>query len=227
MHKIEQHTLRQFRNTQRSAVYRIPLETLGFIFVYATGVQDDPLEKQDVLGRCHIRRAMAVSHVSKRWYNVAVSLPVLWAVFGLDISRRLTEMALKRSGTLPLTLLGGSCSQTNGPNVSLNCLSLQTHRWQAARIAIMESGLSHIMRSPAPILRHLQIMPPDEYDVSDIPDVDQILSAQQFFQGHTPSLEKLDIDYWIQWGTPNLPSLRDLRIGYWGLGSPTIRGIVC
>ncbi|KAG9032056.1 hypothetical protein FS837_002816 [Tulasnella sp. UAMH 9824] len=226
MHKIEQPTLRQFRNTQRSAVYRIPLETLCFIFVYATGVQDDPLQRKDALGRCHIRRAMAISHVSNRWYNVAISLSTLWAVFGLDVSRRLTEMAMKRSGTQPLTLLGGLCSQTDEPNMSLNCLSLQIHRWQSARISITESGLSRIMRFPAPILRHLRIMSPVDYDASDISNVNDDLSAQKFFQGDTPRLEKIDIDYWIHWGTPNLPSLRELRIGYCGLGSPTISGIV-
>ncbi|KAG9032055.1 hypothetical protein FS837_002815, partial [Tulasnella sp. UAMH 9824] len=229
MHRIEQPTLRQFRNTQRSAVYRIPLETLCSIFVYATGVQDDPLEKQDALGRCHIRRAMAISHVCNRWCNVAVSLPVLWEVFDPDVLRRLTEMALERSGTRPLTLLATSRPYSlliDGPNNSLDYLILHTHRWRSARIAIPESRLPHIMRFPAPLLRHLQIMPSAGYHASDLANVNQIPSAQQFFQGNTPSLEKLDIVYWIRWGTPNLPSLRELRIGYRGLGSSTMNDVV-
>ncbi|KIO26559.1 hypothetical protein M407DRAFT_24146 [Tulasnella calospora MUT 4182] len=228
MHRIEQPTLRQFRNTQRSAVYRIPLETLCFIFVYATGVGDKPHEEKDALGRSHIRRAMAISHVCSRWYNVAVSFPSLWTVLDADVPRRLTEMALERSCKLPLVLLAlnGLYSQTNGTQESLKYLSQHIHRWQSARIAISEDRLGHVTQFPAPLLRYLQITPPVDYGASDISNVDQIISAQQFFQGQTPSLEKLDMAYWIQWDTPNLPSLRELRIGFWGIESPTVSGIV-
>ncbi|KAG8925607.1 hypothetical protein FRC00_003816 [Tulasnella sp. 408] len=227
MHRIEQPILRQFRNTQRSAVYRIPLETLCFIFVDATGVQADPLEEKDSLGRCHIRRAMAISHVCSRWYNVAISSSALWTALSVDAPRRLIEMALERSGERPLALLAtnGPCSHTDGSKKLLKLLSRHTRRWQSARIAVPEYRFRHVISSPAPLLRYLQITPPPDYDPSDTSNFDVILSADQFFEGQTPNLEKLDIAYWIHWGTPNLPSLRELRVGFWGWYYPTVKGV--
>lgn len=228
MHRIERPTLRQFRNTQRSAIYRIPLETLSFIFACATGVQDDPLEEKDALGRCHIRRAVAISHVSSRWYNVAVSCSALWTVCNADTPRRLTEVALERSSPRPLALLatGGPYSQTDGSNERLEFLSRHIHRWESARIAIQEYRLPHLLWSPAPALRYLQVKPPARFGVLDVVGVQQTLSAHHFFRGQTPLLETLDIAYWIEWGTPNWPHLRELRIGHWGRGSPTINEVL-
>lgn len=129
MHKIERPTLRQFLNTQRSAIFRIPLETLSTIFICATSVQDDPLEEKDALGRCHIRRAVAISHVCSRWYNVAVSCSALWTVCNVDTPRRLIEMALERSSQRPLAFLatGGPYFQTEGSNDSLEFLARHIH----------------------------------------------------------------------------------------------------
>ncbi|KAG8950457.1 hypothetical protein FRC04_007472 [Tulasnella sp. 424] len=224
MHKIERPTLRQFLNTQRSVIFRIPLETLSSIFVCASSVQDDPLEEKDALGRCHIRRAVAISHVCSRWYNVAVSCSALWTVCNVDTPRRLIEMALERSSQRPLAFLatGGPYFQTEGSNEALEFLARHIHRWQSARIAIEEYRLPHLLWSPAPALRYLQVKPPASFGVLDVVGVRQTLSAHHFFQGQTPLLETLDIAYWVEWGTPNWPHLRELRIGYWGRGSPTI-----
>ncbi|KAG9032058.1 hypothetical protein FS837_002818, partial [Tulasnella sp. UAMH 9824] len=136
-------------------------------------------------------------------------------------------MALERSGARPLDILAtnGPCSHTYGSSKSFKIFSRHSCRWQSARIAVPEYRFRHVISSPGPRLRYLQITPPPDYDPGDTSNFDAILSADQFFQGQTPNLEKLDIAYWIHWGTPNLPSLRELRVGFWGLYYPTVKGV--
>ncbi|KAL0563321.1 hypothetical protein V5O48_018750, partial [Marasmius crinis-equi] len=94
----------QLHRSLLCGVRRLPLEILGEIFTLCTN------EGRSILTPPHSLKApMLFCQVSKSWRMAAISNPLLWCTFGIDVSCRphsteLTNLWLKRSQNMPLTL---------------------------------------------------------------------------------------------------------------------------
>ncbi|KDQ10300.1 hypothetical protein BOTBODRAFT_36405 [Botryobasidium botryosum FD-172 SS1] len=149
--------------------------------------------------RCHyrfrIKDAMSVSHVSRRWRDVALGTPTLWTRIS-TIRKELIEVFLIRSKTAPLEIIFWTKSKIEGepdigPALSDFLAPLLPHlfRWGSLSMSRVEPHfLAPHLLSPAPQLRALTLSR-HEWQRDDC---HELLSATPFIGG-LPCLRELSL----------------------------------
>lgn len=209
---VSSSSLRQFRNTQRSPVYRLPLETLTTILIFASGITNAPYELLSTSTAPVIKAVLNLAHVSSRWYKAVKACPILWTHIVADYAAPLVSMCLERSGNLPLTVTCWGRGKRRRKEF-LHELSKHIHRWETADLVITYNDVRRITHEPAPRLKVLSVVPVAENDAQALLGLPADLPmAQEFFNGQTPQLEELKIHYWLKWEEAICPRLRKLEI---------------
>ncbi|KIO26078.1 hypothetical protein M407DRAFT_24637 [Tulasnella calospora MUT 4182] len=117
-------SLRQFRNSQRSPIYQLPLEVLTAILILASGVLGGPRDPFDPssLGKplVMVKTVLVLAHVSRGLYKMVEALPILWTHIMADLPVPLKEEEF------------------------LEDLSKHTHRWEMAGLALTMKDLKRI-----------------------------------------------------------------------------------
>ncbi|KAG9041587.1 hypothetical protein FS837_012051 [Tulasnella sp. UAMH 9824] len=205
-------SLRQFRNAQRSPIYRLPLETLTTILILTSGITSAPYKLLDTSKTPVIKAVLNLAHVSSRWYKAVKACPILWTHIVADYAPPLVSMCLERSGNLPLTVTCWGRGKRRRKEF-LHELSKYIHRWETADLVITYNDVRRITHQPASRLKALSVVPVAENDAQALLGVpDDLPMAQDLFNGQTPQLEELKIHYWLRWEEANCPRLRKLEI---------------
>ncbi|KAG8911717.1 hypothetical protein FRC01_005559 [Tulasnella sp. 417] len=209
---VSSSSLRQFRNTQRSPIYRLPLETLTTILIFTSGILSTSYKLFDMSTAPIIKTVLALAHVSSRWYNAVKACPILWTHIVADYAAPLVSMCLIRSGNLPLTVTCWGRGKQRRKEF-MHELSKHIHRWETADLVLTFKDVRRITQYSAPQLKALAIVPVAVDDAeASLGAPEDLPMARQLFNGQTPQLEELKVDYWLKWQEANCPRLRKLEI---------------
>lgn len=218
-------SLRQFRNTQRSPIYQLPLETLTEIFLFTSGILDTSHKLLDSSAVPPIKIVLSMAHVSSRWYKAAKSCPLLWTHIFADYAVPLVVMGLERSGNLPLTVTCWGRGKRRKAE-RLQELLEHVHRWETADLVITFKDLRSITKLPAPRLKAMAIVPVVQNEAEALlGEPEDLPMANQLFHGQIPQLEVLKIHYWIKWEEAGYPRLKRLDISLWLGRLPSVTGL--
>ncbi|EKM56483.1 uncharacterized protein PHACADRAFT_207710 [Phanerochaete carnosa HHB-10118-sp] len=130
------HVLREneIKGAYCAPVYTLPNEILGLIFqeAYEHKIDED----------CPDTCILIATHVSRRWRQVAISLPRLWRCIHITLSKSLLELYLARSGTLLLVVLCiGQDLVTNGDEPEWTIDEWENNPW----ISLYVQRLIHLL----------------------------------------------------------------------------------
>lgn len=218
-------SLRQFRNTQRSPIYQLPLETLTEIFIFTSGILDTSHELLDSSAVPPIKIVLSMAHVSSRWYKAAKSCPLLWTHIFADYAVPLVVMGLERSGNLPLTVTCWGRGKRRKAE-RLQELLEHVHRWETADVVITFKDLRSIAKLPAPRLKAMAIVPIVQTDAEALlGEPEDLPMANQLFHGQIPQLEVLKIHYWLKWEEASYSRLKRLDIALYLGRLPSVTGL--
>ncbi|KAK7029657.1 hypothetical protein VNI00_014355 [Paramarasmius palmivorus] len=177
--------------------------------------------------------AIQLSFVCKRWRDIALSLPSLWASLSIHFERwkmnferleRIVSVFMERSKSSPLSLvLDLTCSDwRQDAHASEMCTALldtlvrNSNRWKMARLNVSTTGLCHPAFEPIighlPILKSLSLTGHDDADIiTDNPvlDLDAIFGA-------CPALDDLFVSAQMVVDGVSLPwrQIRSLGLGW-------------
>ncbi|KAJ7162697.1 hypothetical protein C8R43DRAFT_305831 [Mycena crocata] len=148
---------------------RMPNELLSHIFMLAVCDMvdvDTPPDRAET----EMQGAWIISHVCRRWREIALSLPGLWSVVVLDFDPprgcRLSEHALKthlqRSKNMSLTIIFRTASERNSymQRIAFSLIISHSLRWETAALYIPLALLSNLdsLHGRVPVLRALRIV---------------------------------------------------------------------
>ncbi|KIO26077.1 hypothetical protein M407DRAFT_24636 [Tulasnella calospora MUT 4182] len=208
---VSSSSLRQFRNTQRSPIYRLPLETLTTILIFTSGIIT-PYKLLDTSTAPVIKGVLGLAHVSSRWYKAVKACPILWTHIVAHYAAPLVSMCLERSGNLPLTVTCWGRSKRRRKEF-MHELSKYIDRWETADLVLTFKDVRRITHQSAPGLKALAIVPVAEDEAEAMLGAPEDLPmARHLFNGQTPQLEELKVHYWLKWEQMNCPRLRKLEI---------------
>lgn len=120
--------------TTRASIATIPDELLARIFV----------KLQQSYTQCPSRKWLSVLLVCRRWYNIAVSFPILWAMFEqahVD-NEEVLSTALARAGACPLSICVADVNYDNFARVVR--LLGETYHTQSIELHIPQSLLARL-----------------------------------------------------------------------------------
>ncbi|KAH6904626.1 hypothetical protein BKA70DRAFT_527148 [Coprinopsis sp. MPI-PUGE-AT-0042] len=145
---------------QTSPVISLPPEILANVFLYRKAVSPVTPKRRSKVK--HDWKWIQVSHVCRRWRQVALQNPTLWSTIP-PISPKWLEVMAERSQRLPLTIELGSEATNLRPYRSTlaNVFKSHTSRLRAISLhgkgSLIDSILSSMPTGPVPILQILSI----------------------------------------------------------------------
>lgn len=148
---------------------------------------------------------IAISHVCRRWREIAIGYPHLWANIILS-NRSWTTAMLERSKPLPIVI----SAAFEGRPLRAALLDALSQVSRARELVLEVTMLHHLLESfkdqPAPSLESLRLVQSVGMSPCVLPD--------DVFGGHTPVLQELELDrVTIQWSSSLLrPRLTHLEI---------------
>ncbi|TFY57034.1 hypothetical protein EVG20_g8700 [Dentipellis fragilis] len=193
--------------TQRNhllALYKLPPELLVLIFTELIALQSRTLH---CLRRNTLSPGwMAVTHVCRRWREVALQRPTLWTTISTDLGQTWMEEMLARSRSLPLTVRAHI--QDDCDVFSLIAQMSRTVHLHLALDDVIELGSPcSLIVQPAPILETCSLSLLDEED-DEYFDPPHNLFAQ-----NAPRLHSLELEVCtVHWSSLAFVSLVKLSI---------------
>ncbi|KAA1475555.1 hypothetical protein DENSPDRAFT_932435 [Dentipellis sp. KUC8613] len=193
--------------TQRNhllALYKLPPELLALIFAELIALQSSTLHclRRDTISPGW----MAVTHVCRRWREVALQQPTLWTTISADLGQKWMEEMLARSGSLPLTVwahIEDDCDVFS----LIAQMSRTVHLHVALEGAVEAGSPNTLIMQPAPLLETCSISLLDEED-------DEYFDPpHNLFARNAPRLRSLELEVCsVYWSSLAFASLVKLSI---------------
>ncbi|KAJ7885088.1 hypothetical protein B0H14DRAFT_3432031 [Mycena olivaceomarginata] len=146
---------RERLNSYAYPVLTLPNEIVSEIFVQFLPVYPSPPPMSGPLS------PTSLSHICRRWRQVALSTPTLWRAVSLPdcaqyVVRPQLELWMSRSGCLPLSI----DMEEVWNNVDESCLellALHRARWEYVTLAVYKESEVLTIQDPMPLLRQFEI----------------------------------------------------------------------
>ncbi|KAF8870625.1 hypothetical protein BD779DRAFT_520772 [Infundibulicybe gibba] len=197
-------TIRHYRNGLVS-ITRLPPEILTGIFIFSV---------QMVRPKDWIGTSRTISHVCKRWREIALDCPKLWSHIDLEHDPRWLERIIERSRSVPLLLLGGNEVEMVREPTAL--VANNMHRFESIDMCIADSEehdayLPEIFSQPILALRHLTFTSYHNHSLYAFP--------HDFLGGWAPNLRHIKLETesaHVPWNSGLFTNLTTLEVyGAW------------
>ncbi|KAI0044104.1 hypothetical protein FA95DRAFT_303822 [Auriscalpium vulgare] len=181
----------------------LPAECLGLIF--AICVEDDPPENPED-GSGHSLGWITVTHVCRRWRDVALGYPQLWTLVAFNLGDAWAQEMVARSQSAALLMYPKVDSLSD---IGIDIIAKSVHRVKELDFGVVDEydtmlALVQQLTKPALQLEDLTLYAVD--DLLPIPD--------EFLGGSAPRLRTLSLNGFIfdLWASPMLHGLRHLEV---------------
>ncbi|KDQ14158.1 hypothetical protein BOTBODRAFT_352292 [Botryobasidium botryosum FD-172 SS1] len=198
-HDVDAERKLRRRHNEKTPIYRLPTEILSLIF--------EAVDSEWRTG--HHLQPFTLGSVSKRWRDVALKTPKIWAelAYGRFRTRAHVNFYLDRSRMAPLHVAGMISDDELG-----QALLPHAHRVKSLELHYVRHSMP-LFQSPAPLLEKL--------DLSNVHRTEHRVCSKLIFAGSTPRLRYLKLEeICIPLASPIYTGLIHLDLVYIDFGSP-------
>ena len=196
-------------NASIPPISSLPNETLCIIFLEAVDIVQSSVD-EIFPGKERDRIILAISHVCKKWRDIALRLPNLWTTFTFDdkddwrTARDRFDTYLHRAGTLQLLEFNFDFTYPGVPKVDsateagraalLNAIIPYVERWRKISVVVMSESIftEWIQQLTSLAAPNLECFCLYSYDFFDDDLLDDIQPA--IFKGGAPKLSSVYVD---------------------------------
>ncbi|KAJ7641225.1 hypothetical protein FB45DRAFT_999997 [Roridomyces roridus] len=198
--QLEKECFRGRLDTYRYPVLTLPNEITSEIFVHF------PPRYPDCPRLSGLKSPTTLTHVCRKWREIALATPKLWRAFSVDIDEEYDEAErlgvmqawLDRSGSCPFSMelvthAYGDDEAPNGyaaPSEYLTTTLLHRERWQHAQLHLAAEEVA-LIQGPMPLLESLSLT------VGDLAYTHPAASASDFPRLRSATLSDADHGNWL------------------------------